>query len=159
MFSSCSSKVTVGYYSNIQTFSMSLVKFMYSCLARGDTAIVICKLSLYTAMDYHAIGIYTVTRHLLSKGQCRPHAIRASRRPSSTCRAAPPRPSWRCWQPWPLRAARCSRTCARDPAPTRNAIWAQEIFSIGIYSTKYFVGPRNSFWGSQSRGGSRTAAA
>jgi hypothetical protein len=44
----------------------------------------------------------------------------------------------------------------REPAramPTPwNVTWSQEIFSIGIDSSKYFWGPKNSSWGSESRG-------
>jgi hypothetical protein len=31
--------------------------------------------------------------------------------------------------------------CARDSDPHDYLAWAQEIFSIGIYSSKYFLGP------------------
>ena len=43
-------------------------------------------------------------------------------------------------------------TCVRDSDLPRNVIWAQEIFPIGIYNSKYFLGPTNSSWGSESRG-------
>ena len=38
------------------------------------------------------------------------------------------------------------------PTPA-SVIYAQEIVSIGNYNSKYFLGPRNSSWGSESRGG------
>ena len=40
------------------------------------------------------------------------------------------------------------------PTP-RNVTCAQEIFSIGIYIRTYFLGTKNSSWGSESRGGER----
>ena len=39
----------------------------------------------------------------------------------------------------------------------KNVIWAQGIFSIGIHNSKYFLGPKNSSWGSESRGRERAA--
>ena len=46
---------------------------------------------------------------------------------------------------------RCSETCARDSDP-RGVFWAQEKIAIGIYSSESFLGPKNSSWGSESRG-------
>jgi hypothetical protein len=37
-----------------------------------------------------------------------------------------------------------------------DVIWAHEIFSIGIYSSEYFLGPKNSSCGSESQGGAWT---
>ena len=38
-------------------------------------------------------------------------------------------------------------------APKHVTSWARDLLPIGIYSSKYFVGPKNSAWGSQPRGG------
>jgi hypothetical protein len=38
-----------------------------------------------------------------------------------------------------------------------NVSWAQEISAIGIHNSQYFLGPMNSFWGSQLRGGAARA--
>jgi hypothetical protein len=37
------------------------------------------------------------------------------------------------------------------PTP-RSIIWAQEIFSIGVYNREYFLDPKNRSLGSESRG-------
>lgn len=39
---------------------------------------------------------------------------------------------------------------------SRDVTWAKETFSIGVYKSKSFLGPKHSFWGSASRGGRRT---
>ena len=43
------------------------------------------------------------------------------------------------------------------PTP-RSVTWAQEIYTIGIYSSKYFLGPKNRSWGAESRGGQQRQA-
>ena len=52
---------------------------------------------------------------------------------------------------------RCGETCARDSDPQECYLgpygnYSQGIVSIGIHSSKYFWGPKNSSWGSESRG-------
>ena len=56
-----------------------------------------------------------------------------------------------------------SRPCTRCGPPSLamrapwNVSWAQEISAIGIHNSQYFLGPMNSFWGSQLRGGAARA--
>ena len=46
-------------------------------------------------------------------------------------------------------------TCARDSETPRNVTWAQQIISIGIHNSEYFLGPKNGSWGVEIARGAR----